>query len=977
MAEITRQGIRGLTTTEHVASLSGDIRNSIDSNIDLSPETLQGQFVGITSRLVAEIDEVIVALSNGHSRDRSSGNQVDDFYSLKNILRLGGTRTVVIATVTTSESITFTADNSTVRTENGDLFRAASDKTIDGTKTLMFRAFENGPVGIGDPSISKTIVDTDVRWESVIFNEIYRLGRNLEEDTSYKARAGLIESNNATASVESIRSALTSTSGVINTDVYENDKKVDIIPGHDMYRGISIDANSVFAVVDGGSSGDVAEAIANHKTGGSPTSGARTRVVARLDGDAGTFVPSGTRASLYVDGKKQWFRSTENVGITNDAMQCEFEALELGALDVPATPNTWITTPAGVIIINSRPSTNDGTDSTINAFVINTGINIDADAEITAEITIDGTSYTFSNTDHSAINTGAISDNLVFTASGVVDVPASWDITDIVRGWTDIDVASGSWSAGVDEETPTTFDAICTGIANTFVPKGSRVHFRNTVNSENVDNVFRTTENTTILATSGTEAESAEIKFESVDATDNTTSFVNILENTGTWNINSVDNQFNGIDGWTSMINSAAAKSDTTSVTATIIATPATSILADTESTLYIINESGNAKAHVLASISDTSVDATGVANVVFQLEDAIQVPVIPAQWFLYDSSATRLIVDLTAGSTNATVTSDATVTTTVDGTTYTFTNIETTDTTITANETATLTFENTTSLRVLSNATLTLDAGFTGTPSHSFIGTPMTNVVMTNPTAGIASQNSAVSATLTTKDGDTTTLPSTTVADIRVGTGNTITFTIDSETTLQNGIATNVGFTATNQSILVPAITARWDLPSIDSSIGMFNTDISTITPGKLGIEQSVSLDEGHDPLTIYFARVDKIPLKAQIDVYISSRLFPSTGTMKLIESTFNYINNLSIGAPIDLTLMQSELLTGIRGIVPPDDDTASITINIARKSDDFGASSQKRVTSVGGGIRGISPIEQLIITKPDISINTIDVNR
>ena len=401
------------------------------------------------------------------------------------------------------------------------------------------------------------------------------------------------------------------------------------------------------------------------------------------------------------------------------------------------------------------------------------------------------------------------------------------------------------------------------------------------------------------MATSGTEAESAEIKFESVDATDNTTSFVNILENTGTWNINSVDDQFNGIDGWTSMINSAAAKSDITSVTATIIidtthATPATSIPADTESTLYIINESGNAKAHVLASISDTAVDATGVANVVFQLEDAIQVPVIPAQWFLYDDSNTEI-----------------------------------------------------------------------------------TNVVMTNPTAGIASQNSAVSATLTTKDGDTTTLPSTTVADIRVGTGNTITFTIDSETTLQNGIATNVGFTATNQSILVPAITARWDLPSIDSSIGMFNTDISTITPGKLGIEQSVSLDEGHDPLTIYFARVDKIPLKAQIDVYISSRLFPSTGTMKLIESTFNYINNLSIGAPIDLTLMQSELLTGIRGIVPPDDDTASITINIARKSDDFGASSQKRVTSVGGGIRGISPIEQLIITKPDISINTIDVNR
>ena len=244
-------------------------------------------------------------------------------------------------------------------------------------------------------------------------------------------------------------------------------------------------------------------------------------------------------------------------------------------------------------------------------------------------------------------------------------------------------------------------------------------------------------------------------------------------------------------------------------------------------------------------------------------------------------------------------------------------------------------------------------------------------NVIVTNHTEGTRGTNSTVTATLNGKP-DTTipaNVPSGAVAAIQIG--NTVyDFTIDSTTPLTGGFATGVTFTATNHDIQVPPITARWDTDSISDINRMVNPNAGTHSVGTNGISTQVSISN-NDPITIHFTRVVKIPLQIEIEVNVATRLFPSTGTEHLLRIAANYINNLNIGDHVDITNLQSSLLTGVPGIVPPDENTPSIEIKVARKVDNINDSTHRaRIIRPGGGIRGIGPSEELTVDNTDINV-------
>ena len=90
MATVTPQGIEPTTLDGYVAALGAAFRTALGQDLNLEPETPQGQLIGVLAVTLAEADEALVAVANGVSRDRALGIQLDDLGSLLGVPRLEG-----------------------------------------------------------------------------------------------------------------------------------------------------------------------------------------------------------------------------------------------------------------------------------------------------------------------------------------------------------------------------------------------------------------------------------------------------------------------------------------------------------------------------------------------------------------------------------------------------------------------------------------------------------------------------------------------------------------------------------------------------------------------------------------------------------------------------------------------------------------------------------------------------------------------
>ena len=90
MARVTAEGIEPTTLQGYIDALETVFRTTLGPDLDLAPETPQGQLIGTLALTLAEVDEALVAVASGASRDRALGVQLDDLGSLLGIPRLEG-----------------------------------------------------------------------------------------------------------------------------------------------------------------------------------------------------------------------------------------------------------------------------------------------------------------------------------------------------------------------------------------------------------------------------------------------------------------------------------------------------------------------------------------------------------------------------------------------------------------------------------------------------------------------------------------------------------------------------------------------------------------------------------------------------------------------------------------------------------------------------------------------------------------------
>ena len=268
MARVTPQGIEPTPLQGYVDRLGEAFRSALGTDLDLAPETPQGQLIGVVALTLAEADEALVAVANGFSLDHAMGFHLDALGSLLGINRLAATHSTAAVTITGQAGTTI-PEVSRARTGAGEVFALTAEAVIPASGSLdaTMQAVEEGPVAAPGGDLTE-IVDLAAGWEAVSNPAAATLGRRRESDDEYRLRYARHTARNARSSTEAILAAVLETEGVTRALIRENATAAAVTA-----QGQEIGAHSVYLVAEGGNDAEIAGAIATSKTVGTGTSG--------------------------------------------------------------------------------------------------------------------------------------------------------------------------------------------------------------------------------------------------------------------------------------------------------------------------------------------------------------------------------------------------------------------------------------------------------------------------------------------------------------------------------------------------------------------------------------------------------------------------------------------------------------------------------------------------------------------------------
>lgn len=243
------------------------LRAEFGADLDVSPDTPNGQLTGLFAAPIAEIWQQMNSVYDAYNPNRAFGESLTNIGIITYTPRqTPGKSTVPV--VITGTGGTF-LPSSIVRIFTQPLqnqFRLLSDVTIppDGTITVQAEALEDGPI-LAPPNTLTGIATPIDGWDSVTNLVSATPGRNAETDPVYRIRRNNSAAMASQNTEDALSAALKSLPGVLDAVVLVNSTN-------------TVDSNgflphSIAVVVEGGEDMDVLNTIYARKTSGIPTNG--------------------------------------------------------------------------------------------------------------------------------------------------------------------------------------------------------------------------------------------------------------------------------------------------------------------------------------------------------------------------------------------------------------------------------------------------------------------------------------------------------------------------------------------------------------------------------------------------------------------------------------------------------------------------------------------------------------------------------
>ena len=248
MGEVTREGYVALDLTAWRRELEAVFVEALGGDLDLSPETLQGQLIGVLALRLAQTDELVAATFRGLSRDLANGIQLDDLASLTGVSRRVGRRAEAVVTF----NGVFGADipaGTRVGPGGADAqvdFVTLTDAQVesDGQVNVRVRAVLTGRNFLGPGSINSLRTELP-RINSVVNQDAVQPGEPDETDEDFRLRLRTAIARQGIDARERMTSALTSIVGVRSARVLENatDSALTI-------QGLTLDSGAIAVIVE-------------------------------------------------------------------------------------------------------------------------------------------------------------------------------------------------------------------------------------------------------------------------------------------------------------------------------------------------------------------------------------------------------------------------------------------------------------------------------------------------------------------------------------------------------------------------------------------------------------------------------------------------------------------------------------------------------------------------------------------------------
>lgn len=262
MSGITPEGFDRKRLNEILSDLRLGFKAIFGDNLNVSPESSDGQVIGVVSAAFAQLWEIAEGSYNAFNPSIAKDAALTNLVQLNGIFRQVAIPSVTSLQITGTAGTLIPAGSRVSASDGSSTFTTDAQINIDGSGTVEIAS----TCTVDGPTIaiagSLTVIDTPITgWASVTNPFDAVLGEDEESDADLRARRVRSVARPAQAIVDAIIAEILATPGVTQAFLYENDTDVT-----DVATGTL--AKSFQCVVRGGTDEDVAAAIYREKPTG-------------------------------------------------------------------------------------------------------------------------------------------------------------------------------------------------------------------------------------------------------------------------------------------------------------------------------------------------------------------------------------------------------------------------------------------------------------------------------------------------------------------------------------------------------------------------------------------------------------------------------------------------------------------------------------------------------------------------------------
>jgi uncharacterized phage protein gp47/JayE len=282
MTQLTSQGFTRSRLDERLSALQDAMRAIFGPTINLDPDTMDGQSIGIFAESQSNLDQLAEDVYHSFNPQSATGVALSRLVQLNGIRRIEGTYSTATIRCVGSQGTIIPAGSLVKSTTTNATFQTIAEATISGTGQVDIAAQASEKGALLAPAGSLTKIDTPIYGWQTATNLIDAVpGRDEETDEQLRLRRRASTSTPGQAIVDSIYGALTNIASVLQAKVYENDQ--------DTVDGNGLPPHSIYCIVEGGTNQNILDTIWLKKTAGTTTYGTTSGTVSDSQGNPHTL----------------------------------------------------------------------------------------------------------------------------------------------------------------------------------------------------------------------------------------------------------------------------------------------------------------------------------------------------------------------------------------------------------------------------------------------------------------------------------------------------------------------------------------------------------------------------------------------------------------------------------------------------------------------------------------------------------------